>query len=145
MKVLDAVGVKTEHVGVSSVLHWQIYVPDILWVHNCSVLAGDAAFDGVKKCKSHVKKQIMLKYADMVVPDMVVPDMPMLSPFQQYVQNVSPGVLTHVIFCTLVSLMWCPSILPLVLSNKLMRVCWGCPSNTHEHTSCFARRHCHQW
>jgi len=34
--------------------------------------AVDAAIDNAKKCESHVKKQIKLTYADMVVRDMPV-------------------------------------------------------------------------
>jgi hypothetical protein len=65
-KVLDAVWVLPDHVGVS-VLPWQKYVSGLLQQYS---VGSDDAFDDVEKCKSHVKKQIMLKYADMVVRDM---------------------------------------------------------------------------
>jgi hypothetical protein len=40
-------------------------------------VGSDDAFDDVEECKSHVKKQIMLKYADMVVRDIyMLPFMP---------------------------------------------------------------------
>jgi hypothetical protein len=51
-------------------------------------VGSDDAFDDVEKCKPHVKKQIMLKYADMVVRDM-----PLLSSLQRYVHYVNPCLL----------------------------------------------------
>jgi hypothetical protein len=53
--------------------------------------------DDVEKCKSHAcmtKKQIMLKYADMVVCDLYA----MLSSLQRYVQYVSPCLLQRMAF-----------------------------------------------
>jgi hypothetical protein len=40
------------------------YVSGLLQQHSSSVCS-DAAFDDVKKCKPHVKKQITLQNADM--------------------------------------------------------------------------------
>jgi hypothetical protein len=50
-----------------SVLPWQKYVSGLLQQYS---VGSDDAFDDVENCKSHVNKQIMLKYADMVVRDM---------------------------------------------------------------------------
>jgi hypothetical protein len=79
-KVLDAVWVLLDHVGVS-VLPWQKYVSGLLQQYS---VGSDDAFDDVEMCKSHVKKQIMLKYADMAVRDM-----PLLSSLQRYMQYKS--------------------------------------------------------
>jgi hypothetical protein len=54
-------------------------------------VGSDDAFDVVEKCTSHVKKQIMLKYADMVVRDM-----PLLSSLQIYMQYVTSCLLQHI-------------------------------------------------
>jgi hypothetical protein len=62
---------------------------------NIYSVGSDDAFDDVEKSKSHVKKQIMLKYADMAVRDM-----PLLSSLHIYMQYVNPCLLTstHDIF-----------------------------------------------
>jgi len=59
--VLDAVWVMPDHVGVSSALPWQrYYVSGLLQQHS---VGSDDAFDDVKKCKSHVEKQIAMNYS----------------------------------------------------------------------------------
>jgi hypothetical protein len=55
-KVLDVVWVLPDHVGVS-VLPWQKYVSGLLQQYS---VGSEDAVDDVEKCKSHVKKQIML-------------------------------------------------------------------------------------
>jgi hypothetical protein len=64
-------------------------------LHQQYSVGSDDAFDDVEReCKSHVKKQIMLKYADMVVRDM-----PLLSSLQRYVQYVTnPCLLQRMTF-----------------------------------------------
>jgi hypothetical protein len=69
-----------------SCLTWQIYGSGVLQSATYTVVRGsDAAFDQeaqlqcIKKCKSLIKKQIVLKYADMVLCDM-----PVLSSLQRY-------------------------------------------------------------
>ena len=107
-KVLDAVWVLPDHVGVS-VLPWQKYVSGLLQQYS---VGSDTAFDDAGKCKSHVKKQIKLRYADMVARDM-----PVLSSLQRYVQHVSPNLLQRMSFSApQLSLTYVVCIRPLVLS-----------------------------
>jgi hypothetical protein len=127
-KVLDAVWVLPDHVGVS-VLPWQKYVSGLLQQYS---VGSDDAFDDVEKCKSHVKKQIMLKYADMVVRDM-----PLLSSLQRYVQYVNPCLLQRMTFSD--PRPYLCGVHPSFGVELLMRVRLGCLS-VHEHTSRFARR-----
>jgi hypothetical protein len=128
-KVLDAVWVLPDHVGVS-VLPWQKYVSCLLQQYS---VGSDTAFDDAEKCKSHVKKQIKLRYADMVTRDM-----PVLSSLQRYVQHVSPNLLQHMSFSA--PQPYLCGVHPSFGFELLMRVRLGCLS-VHEHTSRFARRH----
>ena len=128
-KVLDAVWVLPDHVGVS-VLPWQKYVSGLLQQYS---VGSDTAFDDAEKCKSHVKKQIKLRYADMVTRDM-----PVLSSLQRYVQHVSPNLLQRMSFSA--PQPYLCGVHPSFGFELLMRVRLGCLS-VHEHTSRFARRH----
>ena len=128
-KVLNAVWVMPDQAGVG-VLPWQKYVSSLLQQYSVGT---DAAFEDAEQCKSHVKKQVMLKYADMVVRDMSV-----LSSLQRYVQHVNPRLLQRMSFAA--PRPYLCGEYPSFGFELLMRVRLGCLC-VHERTSRFAGCH----
>jgi hypothetical protein len=65
----DVVWVLPDHVGASVCLGKNMCLSGSLQQYS---MGSDAAFDDAEKCKSHVEKQIKLRYFDMVASDMPV-------------------------------------------------------------------------
>jgi len=111
------------------VLPWQKYVSGLFDLYSVD---DQSLFADSKRCKTFIKKQVMLRYSDIVLRDMV-----QLSSLQRYVQFVNPGLLQRITFdaprpylCV-----WQPSL----GVELMMRVRLGCLS-VHERTARYARR-----
>ena len=126
-QVLDASWVAS---GVSQgMLPWQKYVSGLLQTYGIDT---DVALSTAEQCKTHVKKQIAIKYADMVVRDASV-----MSSLQRYLQHVNPEHVECMEFCA--PRPYLCGVPPSFGFELLMRVRLGCLC-VHEQTSRYSRR-----